>query len=160
MEITNLDLQNQINSMKQTILETIYPVGSVYMSFAEIGSPERILGFGTWELIKDKFLLAAYNIAPEANMTGGGETHQHNLYAGNEDGCTAIARFDFGTMNMLFDETSDGVSFVPTESIAHNQTSVPSNMDPRPQAIALDGLTGRESNLPPYISVYIWKRTA
>ena len=160
MEITNLDLQNQINSMKQTILETVYPVGSVYMSFAEIGSPERILGFGTWELIKDKFLLAAYNIAPEANMTGGWETHQHNLYAGNEDGCTAIARLDFGAMNMLFDKTSDGVSFVPTESIAHNQTSVPSNMDPRPQAIALDGLTGRGSNLPPYISVYIWKRTA
>lgn len=160
MEITNLELQNQINSMKQTILETIYPVGSVYMSFAEIGSPEDILGFGTWELIKDKFLLAAYNIAPEANMTGGWETHQHNLYAGNEDGCTAIAKLDFGTTNMLFDKTSDGVSFVPTESIAHSQTVVPSNMDPRPQAIALDGLTGRGSNLPPYISVYIWKRTA
>lgn len=159
MEITNLELQSQINSMKQTILETIYPVGSIYMSFAEIGSPEKILGFGTWELIKDKFLLAAYTIAPEANMTGGNRAHQHNLDAG-KDRCTAIAQLDFGRVNMLFNKTSNGVYFSPTESIAHSQTSIPSSGDPRSQAIALSGKTGEEDNLPPYVSIYMWKRTA
>lgn len=163
MEITNLELQSQINSMKQTILETIYPVGAIYITLNE-ETPQSTLGIGTWEKIEDRFLLGVGSsdeaIDTIVNHKGGMDSHQHNLYAGNGDGCTAIARLDFGSVNMLFDKTSDGVPFVPTESIAHNRTSVPSGLDPRPQAIALDGLTGTGTNIPPYLSVYMWKRTA
>ena len=163
MEITNLDLQNQINSMKTTILETIYPVGSIYITLNE-KSPRQILGIGAWERIEDRFLLGVGSsgsaIDTDINHKGGSFSHQHNLYAGNEDGCTAIARLDFGSVNMIFDLTSDGVPFVPTKTITHSQTITPSNMDPRPQAIALDGNTGTGANIPPYLTVYMWKRTA
>lgn len=162
MEITNLDLQNQINSMKTTILQTIYPVGSIYITLNE-KSPREILGIGTWERIEDRFLLGVGSsneaIDTDINHKGGSFSHQHNLHAGNEDdGCTAIARLDFGNVNMLFDLTSDGVPFVPTVSLGHSQTPGTSNMDLRSQAIALDGYTGTGANIPPYLTVYMWKR--
>lgn len=160
MEITNLDLQNQINSMKTTILQTVFPVGSIYVSFKEIGSPKNVLGFGTWELIKDRFLLAAYSIEPESNRTGGSITHNHTLVAGTS-GCTASAALDVGTENILYKKTTSGVSapFTVNSKLEHSKIQG-TNDDERKQGIGLVGVTGTGDNLPPYLTVYMWKRTA
>lgn len=71
------------------LLDKIYPVGSVYMSVNKV-SPASFLG-GTWEQIKDRFLLGAGDTYAAGN-TGGeaahaltiGEMPQHNhSYSGN-----------------------------------------------------------------------------
>ena len=54
------------------IIDTIYPVGSIYMSVTNT-SPSTLFG-GTWVQIKDTFLLAA-GTNHTAGTTGGEETH-------------------------------------------------------------------------------------
>ncbi|KAI5534884.1 keratin-associated protein family [Trichomonas vaginalis G3] len=47
-----------IHNGLNTILEMIYPIGSIYTSMNST-NPETVLGFGTWEQIVDKFLYCA-----------------------------------------------------------------------------------------------------
>lgn len=54
------------------LINIIYPVGSIYMSTNNV-SPATFLG-GTWEQIKDKFLLTAGDTYA-AGSTGGAATH-------------------------------------------------------------------------------------
>ena len=53
-----------------------YPVGSVYISFVNT-NPSTYFG-GTWEQIKDRFLIGAGN-KYSPGSTGGSETHSHAL---------------------------------------------------------------------------------
>lgn len=66
------DLPYGDNNDKSTIIDTIYPIGSIYMSVNEV-NPTNFLG-GTWEQIKDKFLLSAGD-SYSAGSTGGEATH-------------------------------------------------------------------------------------
>lgn len=57
----------------QNIMLSFYPVGSVYMNVNNV-NPATLFG-GTWEQIKDTFLLSTGDIYP-ANQTGGSATAQ------------------------------------------------------------------------------------
>lgn len=57
---------------KSDLLDSIYPVGSIYMSTKD-SSPANFLG-GTWERIEGKFLLGAGS-GFGAGSTGGEATH-------------------------------------------------------------------------------------
>ncbi|KAI5508757.1 keratin-associated protein family, partial [Trichomonas vaginalis G3] len=52
------EVNDVITSMKNEILQTLYPVGSIYTSMNST-NPETVLGFGTWKQIVDKFLYCA-----------------------------------------------------------------------------------------------------
>lgn len=54
------------------LLDAVWPVGSIYLSASEI-SPETLFG-GTWEQVKDRFLLAAGDVY-EPGETGGEAQH-------------------------------------------------------------------------------------
>lgn len=58
----------------QDLLNIIYPVGSIYLSTSST-NPSNLFG-GTWEQIKDKFLLSAGSTYTAGN-TGGSTTHYH-----------------------------------------------------------------------------------
>lgn len=125
-----------------TILSKVYPVGSIYMSINS-ASPATLFG-GTWERIKDQFLLAAGN-KYAAGKTGGEATHtltvdeipnhQHVLWYPNEGGeqSAAIGYPEAGSKNTWYAEASKTAG--AGGGAAHN-------------------------NMPPYLSVYVWKRTA
>lgn len=66
----NTDLSNLTETGKENILSIIYPIGSIYMSINEV-NPSILFGFGEWEKIEDKFLLASGTTY--ANGTEGGE---------------------------------------------------------------------------------------
>lgn len=66
-EISKLN-EDKSSITDQELLEKIYPVGSIYIS-ANATNPSNLFG-GTWESIKDKFLLAAGTIYNAGN-TGG-----------------------------------------------------------------------------------------
>ena len=55
------------------IAEVIYPVGAIYISTVST-NPADLFGFGTWEQIKDVFLLSA-GTTYTAGSTGGEATH-------------------------------------------------------------------------------------
>ena len=68
------DLTNDNNFVSQSsLLDLIYPVGSYYWS-SNSTNPGTIFG-GTWEQIKDKFVLAVGDTYTTVDVTGGEATH-------------------------------------------------------------------------------------
>lgn len=125
-------------------LASFYPVGSIYMNLNLI-DPSLIFG-GTWERLKDTFLLGAGDTY-EAGTTGGEATHtltidempshDHNLWKlplvdTHGSGETAQGY----TLPSLSAKNAKRIVSMPTGGdLAHN-------------------------NMPPYLTVYIWKRIA
>ena len=120
---------------------SIYPVGSIYMSVNST-SPATIFG-GTWERIQDTFLLAAGSTY-DAGSTGGERehkltvnempSHRHNI---------AIATGSVSGTEYFHAEQTQGGSY-PIYS---------SPVQPTGGGVA-------HNNMPPYLAVYVWKRTA
>lgn len=119
---------------------TIYPIGSIYMCVNDI-NPSEVFG-GTWVQIKDRFLLAAgdtYN----NGATGGEATHTlttdeipphiHSYYA-----VTGV----MGNYEIL----GGNDKFCPLDSESKATTSTGSGQ--------------AHNNMPPYLAVKVWKRTA
>ena len=125
----------------KALLDIVWPVGSVYISVTDT-SPEALFG-GTWQRIEDRFLLAAGDSYPLGN-TGGEAQHaltaaelpQHTHgydYTGQSDvtGVTAIRVYDGDSRLNEY----KGKATSNCGGQAHN-------------------------NMPPYVAVNIWKRTA
>ena len=130
--------------------EKIYPVGSIYIS-ANSTSPAELFG-GTWEQIKDRFLLAAGDTYA-AGSTGGEATHTltvnempshaHNFddyISGYPDTSNRIGQDNF-TMPLIN-------ILNPSDTVGAGQyTNAAGNSKPH-------------NNMPPYLAVYMWQRTA
>ena len=137
---------NSVNSYdtwsSQKIRDFIYPVGSIYLSVNST-SPATIFG-GTWEQIEDRFLLAA-GTTYTAGATGGEATHKltttempshtHYIYGGNGDPPDWFG----GSGNAYGIKQRTGSAYDYLQYVGGN---------------------GAHNNMPPYLVVYIWKRTA
>ena len=127
------------------IIDLIYPVGSIYLS-ANSTSPATLFG-GTWVQIEDTFLLAAGQTYT-AGATGGEAahtlslnempTHSHGIYSGYGD---------------IGDPTTDSDAF-------RYQYWGGSNRGFHDTFISSTGGGAAHNNMPPYLAVYVWKRTA
>lgn len=71
-EEQNPEIERMIQAVSNSILNKTYPVGSIYMSVTNI-SPETLFG-GTWELLRDRFLLGSGNNY-DLGTTGGEAEH-------------------------------------------------------------------------------------
>ena len=151
--ITTTALNNAI--IARSKLE--HPVGSIYMSTVNT-NPSSIFGFGTWSLIKDRFLIGAGN-SYSAKGTGGASTvtltttqvpkvegriSMHNGYTATNvhqvDGC-----FSAGITNEKY--ILEGSGTTGATSVGQIRFS--------------NGGTGAaHDNMPPYLAVYMWQRTA
>lgn len=134
-------------SKKSTIADLVYPVGSIYMSVNSI-SPATLFG-GTWARIKDTFLLAAGDTYAPGD-TGGSASHTLA-----ESELPAHSHF-LTTTNNTGDIANPGSSLkMPSGYGATN--------DELGYTLAETSETGSGdafSTLPPYLAVYVWKRTA
>ena len=131
-------LTNQNYSLS-ALINLIYPIGSIYLSVNST-SPQQLFG-GEWEQIKDKFLLSA------------GDT-----YSGGSEGGEATHTL---TVEEMPSHThASGVS--PNESVG----ATAGNEQAKTQFARSYGYTdytggnAAHNNMPPYIAVYVWKRTA
>ena len=135
-------------------VDMIYPVGSIYMSVVST-SPATLFG-GTWEQLKDRFLLGAGSTY-SAGGTGGEATHKltineipsHNghLYgnAGRLDGKGNAKGKWLAELKDNSSSTAYGWNYSNNEYYPANQSL---------------GGSGVHNNMPPYLAVYMWKRTA
>ena len=133
-------LGNVDNVSKANILLSVYPVGSIYMSTAST-SPAELFA-GTWERIKDRFLLAVGDTYTAGSI--GGEA-QHTL-----------------TVNEIPSHShtipAQNKWLSPDGSGEDMNYSVVSNINT--QASGSTGGGQAHNNMPPYLAVYIWKRIA
>ena len=123
---------------------SIYPVGSIYMCVNDI-NPSEFFG-GTWVQIKDRFLLAAGDTYNNGE-TGGEATHTltvdempiHSHDVGEIlDGDVAVKKYEANVDPEYYE--------IPTTNAI----------------ISTDGAGGDQphNNMPPYLTVNVWKRTA
>lgn len=123
------------------VLQSVYPVGAIYLSTVST-DPETLFGFGTWVQIEDRFLLASGSTY-SAGSTGGEAEHTltvDEIPSHNHD----IIRPRWGT--------NTGANAV----YGSNGTGNGADYDNR-------GYVGGDqphNNMPPYLAVYVWQRTA
>ncbi len=133
-------------------LDTVYPVGSVYISVNST-SPASLFG-GTWTQIKDTFLLSAGDTYSNG-ATGGSATHSHRL----DNGFAKIGLRGSPT-SLAYKEKSLQNVDVWANQYNINVNSFTENTDSINYATELGGSTNSANNMPPYLVVYMWKRTA
>ena len=126
-------------------IDMIWPVNSIYMSVAST-SPATLFG-GTWERIQDMFLLAA-GTTFSAGATGGAATH--TLTVGE---MPAHTHEYFRTRALSSEDISpdSGSAYAPSTATADRKTE---------QETYSTGGGTAHNNMPPYLAVYVWKRTA
>lgn len=157
------ELQEQNKILKELLngayIDKIYPVGSIYMSVNNI-SPQSFIG-GTWERIKDRFLLSAGD-AYAAGAEGGSKNHKHGasgLYAAispkRNDG-----NGEFLTLRSISAPNNDENARNRLFKGAITYEDISSNVLGSGNGTAVGGSTDSASNMPPYLAVYMWKRTA
>ena len=131
-----------------------WPIGSIYISTVD-SSPAELIG-GTWERIKDKFLLSAGDTY-SAGETGGSADavvveHDGHLYSDPyEQKFNGVGNCAKYLPASIFGEPASG-STTPRGWNEHQ-----SEMFPAPHK---EGESGIGKNMPPYLTVYMWKRVA
>lgn len=146
------DRLDEIESDISAMVNLIYPVGSIYMSVNST-SPATLFG-GTWEQIQDTFLLASGTTYTNGDTGGSADatlvSHNHQQASGeyfvtsdkSEANNTRVAYSSSG--NRLVDGQTD----TSTSSFHHRLSTT------------TEGSSGTGANMPPYLVVNVWKRTA
>lgn len=155
-------LLKNIVFQQKTFLNKVYPVGSIYMSVNST-SPATLFG-GTWERIQDKFLLSAGSTY-SAGATGGEATHI--LTTGELPSHTHGSKTLTGTLSAYTWDTGSASGIVTKETpykntamnsgntVGHNNYTI--NATHEHDSV---GSGTAHNNMPPYLAVYVWKRTA
>ena len=128
------------------IMLKLYPVGAVYIS-ANSTSPASLFG-GTWEQLKDRFLLGAGN-SYAAGSTGGEATH--TLTIGEMPShAHAMPNPDW--------TTGEYIETWPAWSSLYKATQKSTTSTCAPGSTQNTGDSQPHNNMPPYLAVYMWKR--
>lgn len=125
-------------------LLAMYPVGAIYISTSST-NPGTFIG-GTWEQIKDTFLLAAGDTYAAAS-TGGEATHTlttSEIPSHRHIATKYTTSYGSGSQTAWRAMSFDGTNHDFTQTVYTDY----------------EGGGGAHNNMPPYLAVYVWKRTA
>lgn len=148
------------------ILDRVYPVGSIYMSVNST-SPATLFG-GTWVRIKDTFLLAAGD--SYSGGSSGGEA-KHTLTASELPKITGTFKTMEGSAGSstasgagVFRDASGVFSTLATSQCMYLPDIADKNTPPSGSAYQTVSMSfgggASHNNMPPYLAVNVWKRTA
>ena len=141
----NLKLTGGDKGLRTHILETIYPVGSIYTNAGVATNPGTLLGFGTWSAFGTGRVIVGVDSSDTdfdtVRETGGSKTDSHTL---------TIAEIPAHTHNVTM-STSDS----DNDNLSEGNTSGTSNHE-----TSSTGGGSAHNNLQPYITAYMWRRTA
>lgn len=121
-------------------------------------SPASFIG-GTWEQIKDRFILAAGDTYAAGNE-GGSATHDHETklfhswYAGNVNG---YAGFSVMPYNYRTKDWAHGVQNGNHYSLANN-AMIETYSEKKTAKYEATGTVSESSTMPPYTTKYVWQR--
>lgn len=146
----------------QLALQALYPVGTIYTSVVST-NPNTLFGFGTWSAFGSGRTLIGFNASDplfdSVEETGGSKdavlvehthvistngAHTHDTNQKDVNGC-----YDGASCAGSNVDTGTGGDRVNTKSAGDHTHTISSS-----------GVSATNANLPPYITVYMWKRTA
>lgn len=150
-------------SIYSNFLLAAHPVGSIYQTISP-ENPAVTFGGGTWERIENRFIMGASDTYP-AGSTGGSTAHEHEyklefmwrLGALVGYPTSAIATYNYKTQswNDNNKKVNDG-----QYTLANDGFSSTYGENPGGETYSVTGNTASSSSIPPYYSVYIWRRVA
>lgn len=159
-----------MNVVKRTpivnqIIDMIYPIGSTYISVNSV-NPSFLFG-GEWEQIQDRFLLASGSTY-SAGSTGGSATvtltsaqsglkahghgmdhnhnHRHSLNKNFSTGSGSVSAYT------VTSNRSTSTQYTGYDSTASSKKTTDNN--------TASNASEAHENMPPYLTVYMWKRIA
>jgi len=162
----------------QAALAALHPVGSIYINATVATNPATLLGFGTWTTFGAGRVLVSLNSAnvlfDTAEETGGSadstlptHTHTGTTDAGGSStgSVTGGVATDFGPFSSATGvlAISDSVGNRPQGAAGTGSSRTATLTIPTHQhtfTTASAGTSGTNANYQPYITVYMWKRTA
>ena len=172
------------------VLNTLHPVGSIYMNATNATNPATLLGFGTWSAFGAGRVPVGFNAANSlfdtAEETGG--SYDATLVSHSHTGTTSTETVDHthsGTTDGVGDHTHPNTTSTTQNLIggtsgafvnlniqplgatppagAHNHnfnTGGISNNHQHDFSTSTSGSSATNANIQPYITVFMWKRTA
>lgn len=155
--------------MKQQVIDAIYPVGSIYMNATSNKNPSdsSLLGVGTWVQIgQGRMLLGAGTYEETVDGTTQTKTYTAESTGGSKDAVVVSHHHNPSYSNYQFISGYD-------DSIGRTGKRAYTNSDKNGIAYLYDkgtsitdlcctndqGVDGTDKNMPPYLVVYMWKRT-
>ena len=161
--VTADKLAEDVTKVINNVLDKAWPVGAIYTSTVPT-NPNALFGFGTWEYIEQGRVLLSQGDKYSAGSTGGAETHTlttQEMPSHGHSGSTSIngdhshtvTTFNgFGKINgTSYDGYCIGSTNRTTSTAGNHQHSL---------SIDNTGGGAAHNNMQPYLSVYMWKRTA
>lgn len=150
----NLTVDGTFTVGSKTLLNLIYPVGSIYMSVNST-SPATFIG-GTWEQIKNRFLIGCGDTYV-AGASGGAATHTLTVDEMPTHGNHLYASGDW------IGQGASGGKYLNTDANMSSYGSsgrgwLLSSNEAYPAGYTTGGGKAH-NNMPPYLAVYMWKRT-
>ena len=135
-----------------SLLDLIYPVGSIYMS-VNSADPGSLIG-GTWERIKDRFLLSAGDTYAAGNTGGSAKaklpSHTHTFGSGGYQ--MWGAKIGTGSTEPGNQISGDAKYYAAAKGKSTSNYKWLESVDSK-------GVSDvSQANMPPYLAVYVWKR--
>jgi hypothetical protein len=146
----------------QAALAFVYPVGSIYTNATVSTNPGTLLGFGTWSAFGAGRVMVGFDsgnaLFDSAEETGGSAdaivvTHTH----------TATSTVtDSGHVHSVTTNAGSGtnVGFGANSAVGSQNTASATTGITVATTNTNTGSSGTNANYQPYITVYMWKRTA
>jgi hypothetical protein len=147
----------------QNALGALYPVGSIYTNAAVSTNPATLLGFGTWTAFGAGKVLVGLDSGDAAfdtlGETGGSKdaivvSHSHTASSSVSD---PGHNHTIGFQNYTIDSNAGGAGLVRQGT---SNTSTQTTGISVSTSVSTTGSSATNANLPPYIVVYMWRRTA
>lgn len=161
----------------QTVVQALYPVGSIYINASVSTNPATLLGFGTWEAFGAGKVMVGLDSSDSLfdtlEETGGSKdsitvAHTHTATSTS----TVTDPGHFHDMGAIRDEGPYGSTTVTSQRLedwgAANTSTNSGNTSTKTTGISVatsttvasSGSSGTNANVQPYIVVKAWKRTA
>ena len=154
----------------QAALQSVYPVGSIYINAGVTTNPATLLGFGTWTAFGAGRVMVGLNgsdtLFDTLEETGGSKdavvvSHSHTATSTVTDpGHTHPPTSGFFFLNYAGGgQTAGGGGSIVNASNSSSTGSATTGVTVG-TTVASTGSSGTNANLQPYITVAMWKRTA
>lgn len=166
-EINSLSVLDS-DSLQVYIGKLMYPVGSIYINATNSTNPATLLGFGTWTAFGSGRVPVGYNSGDTdfnaGEKTGGSKTVnlQHSHTEGTLKAAIGAVNGDSAALGYQPVSAISGVSYTNNYGVDGVSPGAISNVNhatPVYGSTANSGSTA-QTVVQPYITVYMWKRTA
>lgn len=149
-----------------SLVQAMYPVGSIYINAGVTTNPATLLGFGTWVAFGAGRVMVGLNgsdtLFDTLEETGGSKdatvvSHTHTATVTDPGHTHAPPSGIFVLSSSGGGQTAGGGGFISNGGTSATTASRTTGIT---VANSTEGSSGTNANLQPYITVAMWKRTA